>query len=395
MKTALLLLCLLLLPLCAHAQTARDITQECRFSMPYAASKTAFAADRNNETMLESTPLTEPVLKITPGDTPVAALYVEFGRKPLPFDVQVKEDNAWRTVAHCAGAYHQEYVAFPPVAGEMRLRFDTQEQTRQAGISEIYCYSQGDMDTSTVHIWQPAPEKADLMIIVAHPDDEMLWLGGCIPYYAGERQLQVVVMYLTCSHPFRMQELLNGLWHCGVRQYPLLAGFQDVNTTSVENTYERWGRANVNACLITALRTYRPEVVVTHGFDGEYGHFHHITCAYSVQRTVSMAAEESKYSTLPLWQVKKTYHHGGNQPTTVMDWDVPLAAFAGKTAYQMACEGFEKHVSQNRTWYYVAPRGERWDSYVYTLTASTVGEDTAGGDLFENIPAECLSTHAK
>ena len=397
MKNArwLLVLLLLLAPLCAHADIARDVTHECAFSMPYAASKTALLSDRNYETMLESNELTEPVLYITSGDTPLSALYVAFGRKPLAFDVQVKEAGAWRTAAHCDGAYHQAYVDFPPVSGELRLRFDTHGKSARAGISEIYCYSEGAVDESVVHIWQPTVEKADLLIAVAHPDDELLWLGGCIPYYAGERQLQVAVMYLTCSHPFRTLELLDGLWHCGVRHYPLLAGFQDVQTTSVEDTYQKWGRANVNAYLINALRTLRPEVVVTHGFDGEYGHFHHVTCAYSVQRTAKMANEENKYSALPLWQVKKVYHHGGDNPTTVMDWDQPLTAFQGKTGYDMACEGFAKHISQNRTWYSVAKRHERWDSYVYTLTASTVGDDVLGGDLFENIPAECISTYNK
>jgi len=43
----------------------------------------------------------------------------------------------------------------------------------------------------------------------------------------------------------------------------------------------------------------------------------------------------------------------------------------------------------------VARRHERWDSYVYTLTASTVGDDVLAGDLFENIPAECISTYNK
>ena len=116
---------------------------------------------------------------------------------------------------------------------------------------------------------------------------------------------------------------------------------------------------------------------------------------YALQRTVELAAAENEYSALPLWQVKKLYHHGGDSPTTVMDWDQPLQAFQGKTAYEMACEGFSKHVSQTRTWYSVARRHERWDSYVYSLTASAVGDDAVGGDLFENIPAECISTYNK
>ncbi len=388
-------LALLLLCISAQADTARDITRECAFRMPYQKSSPRNICDRDNETMLECDALLAPELRITTGDTPVAAVYLEFGRKRRPFDVQVKENDAWRTIASCSGNYMQEYVAFPPVSGEMRLLFDTGGYAEKVGVSEIYCFSEGEMDASIVHIWQPTVEKADLMVVVAHPDDEVLWLGGCIPYYAGEKQMDVAVMYLTCSHPFREIELLNCLWHCGVRSYPLVGRFQDVRGDTAEDVYAVWNRSEVYSYLTDTLRTLRPEVVVTHGFDGEYGHMHHKVSAYSVQRAVELAAEENKYSALPLWQVKKLYHHGGDTPTTVMDWHQPLTAFDGKTGYEMACEGFLKHVSQQRTRYRVADRGTEYDSFVFTLTHSSVGADSAGGDLFENVPAECVSTYNK
>ena len=393
----LILSCALLLFACcaARAEIARDLTQECTFRLPRPTSGASLLRDRNNETMYECEAQLSPKLYITPGDTPVSAIYLEFGRKRLPFDVQVKEGDSWRTIAHCAADYAQSYAAFPPAAGEMRLLFDSGERAEKIGVSEIYCFGEGNINEEIVHLWQPAAEKADLMVVVAHPDDEVLWLGGCIPYYAGERQMQVAVVCFTASHRFREIELLNCLWHLGVRCYPLVGRFQDVPTYTVEDTYEKWNRAKVNAYLVDTLRTLRPEVVVTHGFDGEYGHAHHKTIAYALQRTVQLAAAENEYSALPCWQVKKLYHHGGDSPTTVMDWDQPLQAFNGKTAYEMACEGFSKHVSQTRTWYSVAKRCERWDSYVYSLTMSAVGDDAVGGDLFENIPAECISTYNK
>lgn len=389
--------CALLLCLCgfAGAETARDVTQECAFRFAYACSSSSYLRDRNNETMFECESLLEPVLHITTGETKLSAIYLEYGRKRLPFKVQVKEEDSWRTIARCEGNYAQEYVSFPPVHGEMRLLFETNGYAEKMGVSEIYCFSEGKIDPSIVHLWQPTAEKADLMVVVAHPDDEVLWLGGCIPYYAGERNMQVAVVYFTCSHPFREIELLNCLWHLGVRTYPLVGRFQDVKANSVEETYRKWDRDEVNAYMVDTLRTLRPEVVVTHGFDGEYGHAHHKTIAYALQRTVQLAAQQNEHSALPAWQVKKLYHHGGERPTTVMDWDQPLTAFQGRTGYEMACEGFLKHASQTRTWYTVAKRHKRWDSYVYSLTASTVGEDAIGGDLFENIPAECISTYYK
>ena len=82
----------------------------------------------------------------------------------------------------------------------------------------------------------------------------------------------------------------------------------------------------------------------------------------------------------------------GEAPTTYMNWRQPLTAFGGKTGFEIAEEAFLRHVSQLViTSFKVAPEGSDYDSFAYTLVHSTVGEDTVGGDFFENIPRECLS----
>ena len=87
-----------------------------------------------------------------------------------------------------------------------------------------------------------------------------------------------------------------------------------------------------------------------------------------------------------VWQVKKLYRHLGSQPTTVMDWSQPLSAFGGDTGFQVARRAFAWHESQTKDdrWQ-VAYKGSRFDSTLYTLVFSTVGEDEAGNDFFEHI----------
>ena len=401
MKKLLLLsaVCLLLILCCAaHGESARDVTGECHFRLAYLATRVSHMTDRDYETCMESEAMTEPILTVTTGDTPVGAVYVEFGKKRLPFQVQVLEGGEWVTVASSGAYYAQEFVAFPPITGEFRLRFITNGYAEVISISEIHLLSEGEADTDKYHIWRDTVEKADLMITVAHPDDELLWLGGCIPYYATERNMNVLVMYLTCGKSWRELELLNGLWHCGVRNYPVIAYLPDFKTFNTEKVYESWGRSTVNQLLTEQIRIHRPEVVVTHALNGEYGHAQHIVCAYATQRAVGYAAQADytvgnckKYDT---WQVKKFYLHQGDQPTTVMNWHEPLDSFGGKSSFVIAMEAYQMHISQmgGSTYYDVADRYTVYDSFVFTLAHSTVGEDKMNFDLFENIPPEALTT---
>ena len=393
-KLFFLCLALLSLALCAAAEPARDVTPECVFQLSYVATKLKYMTDRNYETVMESKQLLEPQLIITPSETPVAGVYVEFGKTRLPFRVQVKEGGSWVTVAESEGRFAQEYVAFPSIDQQFRLDFETGGHGKFLHISEITLLSAGEIDESKIHIWQDTVEKADLMITVAHPDDELLWLGGCIPYYTKARQMNVLVTYLTCGKSWRELELLNGLWHCGVRNYPAIAYFNDFKCYTAEQAYEKWNRAQLYQYLVKLIRAHKPEVIVTHDFKGEYGHGQHVACAYSTQRAVNYAANPEYHTAsvrdYGVWQTKKLYAHLGAEYTTVMDWHQPLDCFNGKTSFEIASEAYQMHISQldGDTYYEVADRGTAYDSFVYTLVQSAVGEDTQGGDLFENIPAK-------
>ena len=151
----------------------------------------------------------------------------------------------------------------------------------------------------------------------------------------------------------------------------------------------------MDAYVVALLRRYKPEVVVTQALDGEYGHAAHVICARSMSRACELAADPSydpeSAAEYGVWRVKKVYLHKGDQPTTVMDWRQPLSAFGGKTGFDIACEAYKLHDSQpqprngKKSLYEVADEKAEHSSFVYTLIHSTVGEDTVGGDFFENI----------
>lgn len=394
-KLIWLLLPLLLLPLCALGDTARDITGECRFVVPNNKGNVPYLRDRNEMTAASAEAYRYPHITINVGETPVAAVYVEFGRNPMPFDVLKKVGGEWVVIARSdEGEYAQHYAEFEPQTEPFRIRFDTGNMARTLVVREIYVFSEGERDEEIVHTWDAPVEKADILFIATHPDDEILWFGGAIPTYAGARGCAVQVLYATCCYDYRRLELLNGLWHCGVRNYPEIGPFEDFSEEHVDAVFAVWGKKAIETYLVQQIRRFRPEVVVTQDANGEYGHSQHKAVSASVQRAVELAADPAydpgSAAQYGAWEVKKLYLHLGDAPTLVMDWEQPLDFFGGKTALTVAREAFTYHKSQNQEKFSVPGPGEACDSTLYTLARSTVGEDSAGGDFLENIPAECL-----
>lgn len=388
-KRWLYLMILLIVLLCAPA-LADDLAGECKI---YQAEKCRLDSltDHDDATGVQLREAVEHVLEIRPGATPVASLSLVMGRDMLPFTVQTQgADGRWTVIARVADTdYAQRYVSFPPQSQPFRLVF-AGEKPAPLSLREVYLFAEGQADPALAHAWQAPCDKADMMTIVAHPDDELLWFGGTIPYYAGQQRLKLQAVYMTCSNYQRRIELLNGLWHCGVRNYPEIAWKIDRKDRDMDATYYLWGRNKTCAYLVGLLRRYRPEVVVTHDVNGEYGHSQHLATSDAVYQAVLKASDPDydpeSAARYGVWQVKKLYRHLGSQPTTVMDWSQPLSAFGGDTGFQVARRAFAWHESQTKDdrWQ-VAYKGSRFDSTLYTLVFSTVGEDEAGNDFFEHI----------
>ena len=96
------------------------------------------------------------------------------------------------------------------------------------------------------------------MLLVAHPDDELLWFGGLLPTYAGDRHLAVEVVYAVPATPVRRLELLDGLWTCGVTAYPELLHMRDARSDTLEGQYKKWSKTAFYDKVTDAIRRYRP-----------------------------------------------------------------------------------------------------------------------------------------
>lgn len=118
----------------------------------------------------------------------------------------------------------------------------------------------------SVIFWKSNEIKADNLMIVAHPDDEMIW-GG----YALQKKPYYVVCLTNCDNPVRKKkfaEMMKTL-HC---EYEIWS-FPD----KVNGKRDNWNscREEIRQKLKAVITGKHWQSIVTHNPDGEYGHIHH------------------------------------------------------------------------------------------------------------------------
>ena len=257
-------------------------------------------------------------------------------------------------------------------------------------ISRLHVYGAGTLPGS-VQVWQPPVQKADLMLISTHQDDEELWFGGTIPYYAVQRGDSLIVVYMASCGRIRRGEALDGLWAMGVVNYPEFLMLKDENSKSYEAAVRTWGGENAILNVLTdVIRKYKPEVIVTHDLKGEYGHPQHMVVARHIKGAVEAAADAKRFpnsaSLYGAWDVKKLYLHLGSENVIYMDWETPATELDGKTPIEVAGIGFSKHETQQQ--FYSMEQGKIYDNTKFSLVYSTVGSDVYKDDMLENTIAD-------
>lgn len=333
-------------------------------------------------------------------DRGIASFYFIFDIEPGEYTVTDMDTEESIT---CGGSdFLHEYVdlkaAFNKVPHSIRISFPGKTQ-----ICELRLFTEGKVPED-VQIWQlPTPGKADLVLFSTHGDDEQLFFAGILPYYAGELDYEVVVAYFTSHRPIvyhRTHEMLNGLYAVGLRNYPVFGPFPDYFSLSKEKSYSLYAKAGVSkdqmlSYVVEQLRKFRPKVAIGHDVNGEYGHGAHRMYSELLREAVELAAREDIYTqsleAWGSWDTPKTYLHLYADNPIVMDWDQPLSAFDGMTAFEVTRDlGFREHQSQFKDywWYYdgypTAASIEGYSPCRYGLFRSLVGPDINCNDFFEN-----------
>lgn len=390
-KWLIALLTLLALSLSvAFAAEANDITEDCKFKVCSSGRKYTLMTDKKYTSYWESNKIKTPWIAITaPEGKPIAGLYVCFGNMPESWEIQTSDDGKdWFTAVPGDTRFLHAYVALPQPAQHVRLAVTSEKKTALR-INDLFVLSEGDLP-DWVQVWQPTEEKADILFLSTHPDDELIFFGGAIPTYAVEQQRKVVVAYFTRSNTTRSSELLNGLWHMGVRTYPVIGNFKDSYAKNLKAAYKSaGGKGKVNEWIVGLYRQYKPEVVVTQDTNGEYGHKQHMMIADAAQNCIALAANEDEFTASTIaygtWQVKKLYLHLYPENQITFDWTVPLKSMNGATGIELAEEAYTLHKTQASSGMSVTETGTKYDNRVFGLAFTTVGEDVRKDDFLENI----------
>ena len=185
-------------------------------------------------------------LTLTPGTQITIESSSKIGSIYLIWDIPVP---GWtlqadgKTSTHGKNGFLHEYVVLDRPFESITMQIPESG----AVLCDITVLSPGT-PPSNIQIWEPPLEKADLLLLSTHADDEHLFFGGTMPYYAGEKGLRVQLVYF-CSHtmnePYREHEKLNGMWLQGVKNYPVMGTFPDEYSMDLESC-----TASVNALAV-------------------------------------------------------------------------------------------------------------------------------------------------
>jgi LmbE family N-acetylglucosaminyl deacetylase len=183
-----------------------------------------------------------------------------------------------------------------------------------------------------------------LMCVLAHPDDESLGTGGTLAKYAAEGVETFLVTATRGergrfgdggerpSHEIvgkiREAELMAAAKELGLREVTVL-GYPDGGLDSVDP------EAAQNA-IAAHLRRIRPQVVITFGPQGAYGHPDHIAISQFTTAAVVRAADAE-------FAVSKLYHIAWSAPT----WAAYQAALKRLTS---TVDGVERQVVPALDW---------------------------------------------
>ena len=397
---ALITVLLLLLTGLAGAEEAADITGGCKVRLSSKNGQAGRITDGTYTRYWESEKSRNPWVTVESPE-PVYGLYLCFQKMPESYVIQQEKGGSWETVHEGDTRF---YHAYYPIDGARKIRvYATDEKKTVMGFNEIFVFGEGEIP-DWVQRWEPTPEKTEILFLVAHPDDELLFLGSLIAWYGVEKERSVTVAYLTISNTTRRSEALNGLWTLGLRTYPVFGEFRDVYSKSgkVKDAYrETGGKDRVQEWVAGLYRRLRPEVVVTHDADGEYGHPQHKMIADAAAEAYTLAADPAAFpesaGTYGAWQVKKLYMHlyGPEEEQTRFDWTVPLSSLGGQTPNERAEAAYAMHKTQagaGRKFhgklvpFSVEEYGvKRYPNNRFGLYATQAGPDVRHDDLLENL----------
>ncbi|MCM1467427.1 MAG: PIG-L family deacetylase [Alistipes sp.] len=348
-------------------------------------SPTDVLLDENYNTYMD---VSEKTLVVDHADN-VAGMYLIWDRPVGEYRITV-----WDLVDTCDWWGYQRIGATEILHQYVDLIYQGDEieidMPKDAVLCDIYFLDFGELP-EWVQVWQEPYETADMLFIPTHADDELLFFGGAIPTYAGERGYKVQIAYMTnhWQERYRPHELLNGLWTCGETAYPVIGPFTDIYSESLEHAKTLYDEKEVVGYMVELIRRFKPYVILGHDINGEYGHGVHMYNTDALIKALELSGDSGQYPETAqrygVWDVPKTYLHLYEENVIDLEWDTPLSRFDGKDGVEVASEAFDCHVSQRSFYVLERRKTSKFCCTLFGLYRSTVGLDEEKKDFLENV----------
>ncbi|MBQ7455065.1 MAG: hypothetical protein IJS53_01370 [Clostridia bacterium] len=386
-KLLLCLAALLLLALPALADEAKDITADCAITVSGAGADLPKLTDGDYATYWSSSH--RGYIEIASAGEKICGLYVSWARFITDWTVEALVDGEWQTV--CARVeendYYNQYIPLTEGYDAVRLVCQAPDFDHVLNVSEVRVLGAGELP-AWVQTWKTFEGKADIVLLVTDPGDEYLFFGGLIPACVAEGRELMLCVVVNTDAVYKCQ-LLDGLWRCGLTNYPYIAYFKPNMASTRNQQYEIWSEIQFVRHVTRIVRMYKPDVLVTHATDGEGIDGGHKVCADAAIRALSSAMDSQYdvgygYALWGNWQLKKLYLHLYGDDPTVLDYDQPLDFYGGKTAREVAQEAYALQGFQRKRFPELTGEGVL-DGSAFGLYFSSVGEDEAKNSLFEHL----------
>ena len=338
--------------------------------------------DDNHYTKKQITP--NHTLKIVSREA-FSAVYVEWDRVPGTYSL-VWEDGS----EECGeNGFLHEYIRLPESVNELTFAFEGEAYQM---VCEVGVFTSGTAPEG-VQDWLAPCGQADILAFPTHSDDDVLFFGPVISYYAIEKDLTVQTAFMV-DHAWqreRAHERLNGLWEMGVRHYPILWNAPDTGEHDMAWGMNYYSRFDVLGWQVEQIRRFQPLVILSHDLDGEYGNAGHKVNAYYLTQAVAAAPDPEQYpetaARFGVWDTPKMYIHLYEENQWYFDVNTPMEADpAGRTPFEVAEDALKYHVSQIQGGLHMfqSDNAPEWDCRPFGLYRSLVGADSTA-DVMEHI----------
>ncbi len=308
---------------------------------------------------------------------PIKAIYILFDAEAVPGEWDLTYNG--KTRIHGQEGFLHEYVEFKEEVTECELGFN-----KPTGICGIYAFPNGEIPEN-VQQWKKLPKDADILIFAPHEGDEIIDFGAVEAIYAGQKNLNVQVVYMceyvTTEEKIKEHEKLDSLWKLGVKYYPETGHFRNKVLTKEDQAIMFYGYGEVLEFATELIRKYRPLVVICPGHEDQNGNATHILLSDAVSEAVNYTQDNAYFSASAeeygTWNVPKTYMHKKADGKLVLDM--------GNGVKELLKETYESRMTDSWCGTYIKnAKFDLADAACFGIYRTTVGTDT-GNDIMENL----------